>query len=543
MLLRRYVSRTFTGAACALALLSTSAGADVGARVYVQEWNPQQPADRIGTYVVQDNKLVSEAVNIGWTAARASICDKINDSLRKANAAGSGISFNQINCDMGRAGDLMLVDKPPYTSKNFVLRFVVKDNFLDLHSTTPNLKDGKIEVWAGAGAVLGGAALGLPGIAVLGAASFLEGLFGGHGVGDWANPEFKILYNLKLDFGLSTSGQLVVTKADTEVTDVRPSAANAPASLLKLAADFANAVFRTPAFSALVAKGAQDGGNKDFAPQVNAALNGLNNRIRDAVASTAAPSRVNVAKLVSAGVWGKNNQITFVFSPEAPLPQALTGAIQGTIRMTRSAYLKTDICPPAPGLVSSVAVGPPPILDVDPFVYGSVPTKEFPGAIRYTANPNVQNVTATSFDCPYLLGSLPFGTPNDIHYDGNGTGGLPGVSGPRSDANVATVFVIDPLGWQPTLLLNGVVTGKDWIATVKTSLNANALRTQTTKPYIDKGDPARDRFNTGVQQTTPAAGSTATQTTTPSAPSASKLSPGAAQSLNPQPLPPKAIQR
>src|SRR5512135_2925904 len=175
----------FVFIACMVTLCGATVRADVGARVYVQGWNPSTPAKHLffttagllegDRPFVADSKAVSNGLSAGWNAARATICDQIKATLRAANSGSSGLSFNEIDCEMSGDSALALYSNQPYSPQKFLLRFGVKGNFIDLHTTTPNIVDDKVQVWGGAGAVLGGAIANLPGLVVSGVASFFSG--------------------------------------------------------------------------------------------------------------------------------------------------------------------------------------------------------------------------------------------------------------------------------------------------------------------------------------------------------------------------------
>jgi len=218
--------------------------------------------------------------------------------------------------------------------------------------------------------------------------------------------------------------------------------------------------------------------------------------------------------------------------------------------MMKTKWFSDNTCPTAPGLVSDVIVGPAPIVDVDPLTYGVAPVASFgavqytgPGKIGYARNPATGAQYPVSFDCPYRLVSIPGLVRNFIHYSGNGTGGLPGVSGPTraaqgSGPHASTAFSIKPIGWDPHVVPNPILTGRDWEASVGLSLTGSITNVQT-KPYIDKGDPYKDKINP-AQQINPGI-SVNPSAVTPG--QTQKLNPGVTQGLNPQPLPPKVLQQ
>ncbi len=553
----------FLFAGCILIASGGPLRADVGGRVYIQAWNPAQPDKHLFVTtggvlegdrpIVTDAKAVSDAVNAGWNAARGTICDQIKATLKAANGGSKGISFTEITCELPAGGDLSLLSTRPYNSRNFLLRFAVKGNFLDMHSTTPNIVDDKLEVWGGAGAVLGGQALGLPGVVVSGVLSFFSGLLGQQGLGDWANPEFKIYYDVTADVlvdgpNVLKKGLTMFKVTNIQVSGVQANPANAPGSIIKAATDFANAVFGTPAFNTLVSKGVQDGVNQrdqqghDLKDQVNIYIQNFNAKF--------ATTLNQLSNYLFVGMWGKNNMISLVFSPtRVPLPTA--GAIQGMIRMMKTQWFSANTCPSNPGLYSEVKVGPAPITDVDPLQYGDPPLGNFgqlryvgPGQVRYTRNPAGVQVPV-SFDCPYALVSLPDHVPNFIKYNYNGTGGLAGVSGASRAAqgagpHASTVFSITPMGWDTHVVPSPVLTGKDWVASVGLSLSGSIANVQT-QPFIDKGDPYKTKENSVIQQINP--GVSVVPSTPAAKPAAQRtITPGAAQMLNPQPLPPKVQQ-
>jgi hypothetical protein len=563
--------------AVCIVICSAPVSADVGARVYIQGWDPRMPAKHLFVTpagmlegdrpVLSDPKAISNAVGAGWNAARATICDQIKATLRAANGGSKGISFTEINCEMSNDSALALFSTAPYNSRNFLLRFGVRGNYIDLHSTTPNIVDDKVEVWGGVGGVLGGAALGLPGVVVGGVVGFFAGLLGQEGLGDWADPEFKIYYDLTVDVAVDgrnilQTGLAMFSVGNIQVSNVQANPANASGSLIKAATDFAHAIFQTPAFNALVTKGIQDGISKkdaqghDLKDNINIFIQQFNTplmaSINNAFNSAKIPQlniNLNPNNYVALPLWGKNNMINLVLAlRQVPLP--LTGIIEGKIRMMKTQWFSNNACPPAPGLVSDVAIGPAPILDVDPFVYGDPPMGTFLGTVQYTApgqigyarNPATGVQYPTSFDCPYRLFSIPGFVPSFIHYNNNGTGGLTGVSGPShgaqgSGARTSTVFTIKPIGWDTHVVPNPRLTGKDWEASVGLSLTGSIANVQTT-PYIDNGDPY-NKFNPAEQKANPQI------LVNPGAvaPSAQKVTPGVTQTLNPQPLPPKVLQQ
>lgn len=571
---------TVVAAICMTIICDAPVHGDVGARVYVQGWNPSTPAKHLfftpaglvegdRPFVAADPKAVSNAVSAGWNAARATICDQIKATLRAANSGSSGISFNEIDCEMSGDSALALYSNQPYSPQKFLLRFGVKGNYIDLHTTTPNIVDDKVQVWGGAGAVLGGAVANLPGLVVSGVAAIFSGLLGQQGLGDWANPEFKIYYDLTADVAVDgrnmlQSGLTMFKVANIQVSGVQANAANAPGSIAQGAVNFAHALFGTPTFNAIVSQGIQSGIDQkdaqghDLKDTINLYLAAFNQPLMQAVNQALSQIRVpvlnttiNLNNYVALPVWGKNNMINLVFAlKQLPLPQ--TGVIQGKIRMMKTKWFSDNKCPANPGLVSDVFVGPAPILNVDPLFYGDAPVASFgavqysgPGQIGYARNPATGVQYPASFDCPYRLVSIPGFVPNFVHYNNNGTGGLPGVSGPSHAAqgagpHMSTVFTISPIGWDPHVFPNPGLIGKDWQASVGLSLTGSIANVQT-KPYIDKGDPY-NQFKPGEQQINPGV-AVNPNAAAPAAVAPRVLTPGAARTLNPQPLPPKVLQQ
>lgn len=536
------VTKAAAGIATCIAMSAASVpAADVGARMYIQGWNPMKPEDPMVTKPFEHTNMVSTAINLGWSAARATICDNIKDTLAKANTGSKGISFYQINCDMARSGDLNLIPaaieydnqkrkwitvQRMNSGRSFVLRLVLQGNNLDLHATTPSLnKDGTIAVWNSAGAVLGAAASNsLPGIIIGGLAGNIIGsLFDSEaGLGQWADPQFKINYDLVLDVGFNTTQGLNVNRVVATIANVKVSPANAPASVAKAAVDFANAVFKTPAFDALVAMGIE-GRQVEFGQAVASGLNSLNN--------AAAPYANPVNQYVQLGVWGKNNMITLAFSPRLPAPMTpKVASVNGLIRMKKNANFSANICPSI-NLASQVMVGPRPIIDVEPLQFGTNPVDNF-GRSQYTGS---GSVTPDSFDCPYSLDQLPVGVLNFVWNNStNSTGGLPGVGTSKKAAGTGlaggTVLALRPAGWDTRVTPNPVLTGKNWDAEVVVNPMGSLARVQI-KPNLNVGDPLRSKV---LDQIAKPANPIARDVVTAPAQEAQNINPGAsAPAANP----------
>lgn len=508
------LAKLMTGIATCVTMTATAAPAsDIGARLYVQGWNPQQPDDPMISRPFEQTNAISSAINLGWTAARATICDSIKDKLGAANAGGKGITFYQINCDMARSGNVNLIpaaieyDKQQAKwvtvprmndGRSFVLRFIAPGNYLDIHSTTPSLDNGQtIAAWGSGGALMG-APGGLGGFIIGGIAGLLGGLFDSEaGLGDWADPQFKINYDITLDVGFNTIGGLNINRVVSTVSNVTVNPANAPASIFKMAVDFANSIFKTPAFDTLVSKGIE-GRQLDFSKTVAASLSSVN--------STIAPYINPVGNYVQLGVWGKNNMITFAFYPRMPLPLPPTTAIvTGKIRMKKNRLFNLNTCPPNISLTSQVMIGPKPIIGVDPLRFGPNPVGNF-GRFHYTG---AGSATSDSFDCPYALDNLPVGMMNVVlNSTTDKTGGLPIFAGldraAGSGAVGGSVLKLSPAGWDPRLIPAPILTGKDWDAQIVPNPNSGSVAKYRIKPEIDVGDPLHNRITDPmVNQTLP----------------------------------------
>ena len=345
------------------------------------------------------------------------------------------------------------------------------------------------------------------------------------------DPRFKVsgdlVIDVELEFSDSSEQVLRAAKVDAVVQNVGlPQGENDSASAIESAAKISNDVYAF--FSGtnyreklLDSIDGQDLGQQALQPQINQGLDVLNAQFQ----------RVpQLGALFPAAVWADHDRLTVYFAPK-PISPSTNGSLSGAITWD-SAQVAGDCSQVA--MTAAVQTAPRPLLDSGGQTYGAPPTAML-GALNYApAGPNA---------CAYSISGLAPGLPHAL----NVTTQFAAIGGFASPSpytgRLRSAPVIRPVGWDDSNVTPNA-TGRNFTISrgVAAGPSVGKLAPETLKRPIDPGDERQRAGQANMriqQQVTPGAANSLNPQPLPPKIGPGPLRPGAANSINPQPLPPK----
>ncbi len=502
----------------ALALVGSGAAhAGVGIRVLAQDWNPAQPAQQSTRRLVDEPGAVSEALLRAWREARPRICTALSNKMGLGGAAG-GYTLRRIDCKLDETPAFNVAAN----GANGLTATLSFGGYLAATSTTPDHFDKALD------------------------------------------PRFSI--NVRMNLALKVSVQpdpahtLRVDAAGFTLSDAKLDSHGLTGDILEfVVSDLAR--FFTGTDYKQLAEAAINGVAVDIAKPFNTAFAPVNDRLRP-------PSG-----LVRVGVWARPDMIAIAFAPQPMTPPA-NGSLSGVFRWGGSQ---------SPGrceglsLAASVQTGPAPLTGADGRFDKAYAPRKAIGAFHFDG-------AGAAGECHYRVTGLAAGWQNDlapkgrtevvevaavrtggptrnrVTLQGDGWDGTHVVPQPSAQGNYVVVTtpltspVLDPEiaadRSAPRVIGRGPSPG-DRIGAQSTGPLASLPATigpvsTTTAPQTSVGGQARSwttpATTAPARAANVAAGSAfAAPATTLSAPTAGSIRArqGAANRLNPQPLPPE----
>lgn len=492
----RISSRLASLYAAALLVAGAGAHAGVGIRVMAQDWNPAQPAQQSTRRLVDEPALVSDALQRAWRDARPRLCTALSNRMGLGGAA-HGFTLRDIDCVLDETPVFSVASNGP----NGLTALMAFGGYVAATSTTPDHFDKALD------------------------------------------PRFSI--NVRMNLALRISVQPSPTQtlradaASVTLSDARLDSHGLSGDILKFVISDLAAFFTGTDYKQL-AESAINGVGADIARPFNAALAPVNDRLRP-------PSG-----LVRVGVWARPDLIAVAFAPQ-PMTPPSNGSLSGVFRW--GAGQSPGRCDGL-SLAASVQTGPAPLTGVDGrFDVAYAPRKAL-GDFRLEG-------TGPAGECRYRITGLAAGWQNDL------------VAKGRTDVAQVAVVHNGPTRYRTTLQGDGwdgvhvtplpsaerhyvVVTAPLAGAALDPEIAAN----RSTPRVVGRGPSPGDRI--GAESSVPLAALPATigpmvSTTTTAqknavAPGRSWVAPattatpvagsirarqGAANRLNPQPLPPE----
>ncbi len=441
-------------ALAAIALLTGSANAAVGAKVGLQVWDPARPQDEHVKVVYDNNSAVSDAVIKAWRQARAPLCGFIKTYLGQSNAFGAGITLYDINCELKESQEFSAREAGRNTME---FTYAVRGNSIAATSTTPD-------------------------IPVV-----------GFGAGKYADPRAGVTFDfvVKLAVAVQPGGDdtLRITEIHAHLENAHADALNFPARVVKGFND---------AWAAL--------SGTDFKARVEARLNavstngGLGASLVGLANAEMAP--VNAAlkpasDLVKVGAWFDRGQVVLAFGPRSvPAPRAI-GAVTGRVRWP-TAWTANRGCASF-RIVSRVQTGPSAVVSAR-FDLGSAPMQEF-GQVITTGVP-VQ--IGDQYECAYRLEGLPVMYANML-VGGAADLTIPGVKSADASGSVFAPITLAGLrkqGWSDPYIVPPMATAnRDWVVE-STHINPHLPLMETkTLARANSVDPVANKSVLGVSPT------------------------------------------
>jgi len=316
---------------------------------------------------------------------------------------------------------------------------------------------------------------------------------------------------------------LRIDKAQFRLSDATLDSHNLTGDLLKWVAEDLSPYFKGPDFRRL-AESAIDGIGIDVTGRFNAALAPVNARLRT-------PSG-----LVRVGVWGKPDAIVIAFGPREIAPPS-GGGMWGALRWNRSTVLAPGSCESF-RIDASVQTGPAPLRDPGGYYEPREAPRRSVGSFQLLPS-------SAAGECRYRLSGLAAGWPNALAPRSS-------IGAGKSAGNSvhSTHYTLVGDGWDGRTVVPQPNAERNYV--VRASLEgtasvdpAAALKHGAANPLDPRSSPI-DRVTTGTVATrSPSALIVTPKATVPGkgpTVSASQRThvavPGAAVSLNPQPLPP-----
>ncbi len=371
------------------------AGEPVGAKVYVQTWNPLTPDQDAPKTAFASADGIRVSMNDAWDAARVFLSDPTKSDpsqvqslraiLEKGNLIAKGITLRFLKFNLNPLGPIDLQSNGPNSLR---IHWQIPDSYFDFKSTTPDVN--------------------------------------GVGLSRDTDPEFSFRFNLDITLGAAVSDQPGVNLLTITDVNVVPSALNFDShnptgDAVRAAADAVSHFLKGQDFNTLL--------NSVLANQ-NLASRGVNGNVglKDFVNQHLRPlnqeiAQSGIANYVRVGLYiGRNpsaQMLTLLFSVKSLPPPPQQAGINGTLHFDP----KPNQGPAVPGscdnfiagnrLEVTVQTGPRGIVDVNPFAdafnYGVAPIATLQN-VKFSGGP------VAGSECSYQLAGLATGWSNQIRF-------------------------------------------------------------------------------------------------------------------------------
>lgn len=384
------------GATFAHANFTPPAGQPVGAKVYLQAWNPLTPDQDGPKAAFSSADGISSSMNKGWNAAREFHSDptqadpnkprSLRAILEQGDLIAKGITLRFLRFNLNPLGPIDLQSNGPNSVR---IHWQIPDSYFDFKSTTPDVK--------------------------------------GLGAPSDADPEFSFRFNLDITLGAVISDQAganLITITDVHVV---PSALNfdshnVSGDAVKTAADAVSAFMKGQNFNSLLNSvfANQDLASKDVNRSVgvqdfvNKQLEPLNQQI----------ARSGITQYLRVGLYVRRNasaqMLALLFGVKSlPLPPQ-NANVAGTLHFAPKPNGEGPAIPASCDnvvagnwLEVNVQTGPRPLLDVNPFndsfSYGVAPVSTLQN-VKFSGGP------VAGGDCSYRMTGLATAWSNQISF-------------------------------------------------------------------------------------------------------------------------------
>ncbi len=380
--------------ASVLAIASPAAANTIGARIYIQPWDPHTPTRDAVQAVYDDRAAISGSIDGAWNTARMK-AEQVLPPLFAEYDIGDGFRLYDINLTTNPITGYTLRQTGPDTAR---LEFTVSGTSLEASIRTP-----------------GPAPNGL-------------------------DPRFRVSADLVVDveiaFSTDPAHLLRAGKVNAVVKNVGiPEGRNDSAKVIASAAQIANdvvAFFSGTDFEQklLNSINGQDLGQQGLQPEIDSGLETLNGGFA---------RMPQLAVLLPKAVWADHDRVTFYFAPPPVAPTA-TGALSGAITWDpgQVAGACTQVA-----ITGAVQTGPRPLRTSDGSQYGAPPTVTL-GAITSFAT--------GAGSCAYRVDGLGLGVPNALTVSSSfaPVGGF--ATGSPYTGNAHSAAVITPVGWDDAVI-------------------------------------------------------------------------------------------
>ena len=400
-----FQSRFLAIALGATALVSVVAqparAADIGARVYVQNWVPTAPADDLVTAQYDDGTIVSKSAQTAWGGAKNDVKLAIFNALNGRRVA-PGIYLYGGATQLNDATDFAVSGAGQGAAN---LRFRVPHTVVSFTVTAQALADANDLATELAAYVV--------------------------------SPQVDISFDILLSISLSVSGNSVTaTDVHTIVQNPTITPKNDAAKALKGINDIVAFV-----------------GGPDFKKSLEDKFNNddlANEKVKDSINRGLKPVSEAEQRAASAtgyhlmGFWGAYNRLTFYYAP-APITDIPTGAtMTGNVRWDSTQFTGAN-CNTF-RVYTEVQTGPRPLLLADGQSYGVAPTKLVG---QFSARPALAHATlgGDAGSCDYTISGLPV---NWLEHTSASTSAQPVASAGGSNpqlGNLHSVGYMLPVGW------------------------------------------------------------------------------------------------
>ena len=469
-------SRVAIGAALLAGAAAAHAG--VGTRVLLQEWSPLAPTEQRVRVLADDPNVVSDAVQAAWREARPRLCTALRNAMGQGGIA-AGQTLHEITCLLDDNVTFAIAGAGP----NALTATLAVSGYVEASSTTPKI------------------------------------------FGQGTDPRVSVALTGRMLLALTVQPNadqtLRIDKAQFRLSDATLDSHNLTGDVLKWVAEDLSPFFKGPDFRRL-AEGAIDAIGIDVTGRFNAALAPVNARLRT-------PSG-----LVRVGVWGKPDAIVIAFGPREIAPPS-GGGMWGALRWNRSTVIAPGSCDSF-RIDASVQTGPAPLRDPGGYYEPGDAPRRSVGSFQLLPS-------SAAGECRYRLSGLAPGWPNAL--------------APRSSIGAgkgagnslhSTHYAVVGDGWDGRTVVPQPNAERNYV--VRASLEgsasvdpAAALQHGAANP-LDPRTSAIDRVTPGTAATRPPGAGVTPKATVPAKAATgmvserTRVAPGAAVSLNPQPLPP-----
>lgn len=371
------------------------AGEPVGAKVYVQAWNPLTPDQDVPKMAFASADGIRVSMNKGWDAAREFLSDPTKSDpskmqslraiLEKGDLIAKGITLRFLQFNLNPLGPIDLQSNSP---NSFRIHWQIPDSYFDFKSTTPDLN--------------------------------------GVGLTRNADPEFSFRFNLDITLGAAVSDQpgtnlLTITDVNVVPSALNFDSHNPTGDAAKAAADAVSNFMKGQNFNALLNSvlanknlASRDvNGKVDLKDFVNEHLRPLNQEI----------AQSGIANYLRVGLYVRRNASAQVLALLFGVKNLRLPPQQASINGNLHFDPKPNQGPAVPAscdnfiasnrLEVTVQTGPRELLDVNPFAdtysYGVAPISTLLN-VKFSGGP------VAGSDCSYQLAGLATGWSNQISF-------------------------------------------------------------------------------------------------------------------------------